>query len=225
MRQIYKDRLAAQMRGDAVLPPLPVDNVMKQRRAEKRKKLAAIGTENLTGHDQNEPKDPEGFSTNEKKVISGTSALPPNAASIRMDRPRTVALLARRYIAEECNMDVVVAKAYAKLDERAREQLADRILRDPRFKQAVEDAMLEPGLDERNKAKLERLLWQWAEGDDPVFAPAAVRILAKAMIPEKGTETEKVQPLPLSGLEKGMEKMGLFGTTPSRPDDDEESVQ
>ncbi len=214
MNAANKERLAAVLRGDKVLPPLKDEGrpLPPKTLAARRAKTAKTAEDyKLSKTFPNSAPDP-----------TAPLLLPANPKSIRMDRPQKLVLIAREYVSHGCEMAPFLKEAYPMLGEVERARLAVRITTDPRFKQAVEDALLEPGLDERSRGKLVRLLWQWAESDDPIKAPTAVRILAKSMIAEKtDDDKDKPQPLPLSGLEAGMKRMGLMGP----PVKDEEAVQ
>jgi hypothetical protein len=112
-------------------------------------------------------------------------------------------------------------------------QTAHELENDPNVKAAVQIELERLGLDAESKEQYIRLLWRYAASEkfeDEKRQLTSLRLLGKAFLPEQ-LQVEKPEPLPLSGLDEGLRRMGLsddavasLTANPIDLDDEDESA-
>ena len=91
-------------------------------------------------------------------------------------------------------------------------ELAHQLERDPNVHAAVQAELAKRGLGEEDKQRYISMLWQMAGDTRPQSEKLrlqALRLMARVFLPEGSPAQSAPTNLPISGLEDGLEKMGI----------------
>ncbi len=136
-----------------------------------------------------------------------------------LNEPSVIDYVARLVILSRMNYRVAVRELFPKEEEQAITQWANRIKDHPKIQKEVEQQLDAQGLGDKAKQNFVLLMHEWLEGEDPKLRIEAARILSRGYIGDKIIH-DKPEVLPIEGLDKGIEKMGLVEPVPP-PDEAE----
>lgn len=137
-----------------------------------------------------------------------------------LNEPSVIDYVARLVILSRMNYLAAARELFPKERDSTVHQWSIRIKDHPKIQKEVEQQLDAQGLGDKAKQNFVLLMHEWLEGEDAKLRIEAARILSRGYIGDKIIH-DKPEVLPIEGLDKGLEEMGLRKPVP--PPDESES--
>jgi hypothetical protein len=142
-----------------------------------------------------------------RKVVAIDPVLP----DVNLDDPAQRKHLANCVLLRGMNFEAGVRTAYPRLKPVDAAIVASHVQQDKTFQADIQEAASQRGISDADKATYLAILWRYASSTKPQDYQdrgTALRLLGKVFLPE-GIKVEQPQKLQISGLEEGLNAMGL----------------
>lgn len=139
---------------------------------------------------------------------------------IRWRNPDTLEYLCRAVIKHKFDWYQAVREIAPELDVAEAAEEAVKLRENIAVREAIEDALVDKGLDDKSKSAFVKRMWKWLDSGDEKLMRAAAGILGRGFISDK-IDVNKTEELPIRGFKEGVTK--LFGEAPDP--NSEETIQ
>jgi hypothetical protein len=140
---------------------------------------------------------------------------------IRWRNPDTLEYLCRAVIKHKFDWYMAVREIAPELNVAEAAEEASKLRENIAVREAIEDALVDKGLDEKSKSAFVKRMWKWLDSGDEKLMRAAAGILGRGFISDK-IDVNKTEELPIRGFKEGVTK--LFGEAID-PNEESETVQ
>jgi hypothetical protein len=125
---------------------------------------------------------------------------------VRWRNPDTLEYLCRAVIKHKFDWYLAVREIAPELNVADAAEEASKLRENIAVREAIEDSLVDKGLDENSKKAFVKRMWKWMDSGDEKLMRAAAGILGRGFISDK-IDVNKTEELPIRGFKEGVTKM------------------